>query len=144
MEDLTGPPVVLNRMALNVFSCFELAFKVFPSINILTNQFWSMFSHFFDPLLLINFFLNLSTSICHKNWKPRILHFFTAIKPRLTHYSPVLLFYTPWNHQKTQRFSDDFKGYRKATPDCNGLKAWFCYSKKSINFLEFYFKTVKF
>ena len=40
----------------------------------------------------------------------------------LTHYSPVLLFYTPWNDQKTFRFSDVFRGYRKATPGCNGLK----------------------
>ena len=39
----------------------------------------------------------------------------------LTHYSPVLLFYTPWKHQKTFRFSDVFRGYRKAIPVCNGL-----------------------
>ena len=31
------------------------------------------------------------------------------------------LFYTPWKHQKTFRFSV-FRGYRKATPGCNGLK----------------------
>ena len=41
----------------------------------------------------------------------------------LTHYSPVLLFNTPWKHQKTFRFSDVFRGYRKVTPGCNGLKA---------------------
>ena len=35
----------------------------------------------------------------------------------LTHYSLVLLFYTPW----TFRFSDVFRGYGKATPGCNGL-----------------------
>ena len=39
----------------------------------------------------------------------------------LTHYIPVLLIYTPWKHQKTFKFSDVFRGYRKATPDCNGL-----------------------
>ena len=39
----------------------------------------------------------------------------------LTHYSPMLLFYTPWKHRKTKRFSDVFRGYRKATPGCNGL-----------------------
>ena len=39
----------------------------------------------------------------------------------LTHYSPVLLFYTPWKHQKTFRFSGVFRGYRKATPVCYGL-----------------------
>ena len=39
----------------------------------------------------------------------------------LNHYSPVLLFYTLWRHQKTFRFSDVFRGYRKATPGCNGL-----------------------
>ena len=39
----------------------------------------------------------------------------------LTHYSPVLLFYTP-GKQKTFRFSGVFRGYRKATLGCNGLK----------------------
>ena len=39
----------------------------------------------------------------------------------LTHYSPVLLSYIPWKHQKTFRFSDVFRGYRKATPGRNGL-----------------------
>ena len=41
----------------------------------------------------------------------------------LTNYSPVLLFYTPWKHQKTFRFSDVFRVYRKATPGCNGLNS---------------------
>ena len=41
----------------------------------------------------------------------------------------MLLFYTPWKLQKTFRFSDIFRVYRKATPGCNGLiitglKAW--------------------
>ena len=40
----------------------------------------------------------------------------------LTHCSPVLLFYTASKYQKTFRFSDVFKGYRKATTGCNGLK----------------------
>ena len=31
---------------------------------------------------------------------------------QLTHYSPVLLFYNPWKHHKTYRFSDIFRGYR--------------------------------
>ena len=44
------------------------------------------------------------------------------LKTTLPHYSPVLLFYTPWKHQKTFRFSNVFRGYRKATPGCNGLK----------------------
>ena len=39
----------------------------------------------------------------------------------LTHYSPVLLFYIPWKHQKTIRFSDVSRGYRKAKLACNGL-----------------------
>ena len=39
----------------------------------------------------------------------------------LTHYSSVLLFYTPWKHQKTFRFSDNFRGYRKLTLSCNRL-----------------------
>ena len=56
------------------------------------------------------------------------VHFFNTIKPkinlkptcRLTHYSPVLLFYTPIKHQKNKMFYV-FRGYRKATPGCNGL-----------------------
>ena len=39
----------------------------------------------------------------------------------LTHYSPVLLFYTHWKYQITFRFSDVFSGYRKATPGFNCL-----------------------
>ena len=39
---------------------------------------------------------------------------------RLTPYSPVLLFYTPWKHQNLKVFWC-FQGYRKATPGCNGL-----------------------
>ena len=37
----------------------------------------------------------------------------------LTHYNPMLLFYIPWKHHL--RFFDVFRGYRKATPGCNGL-----------------------
>ena len=40
-------------------------------------------------------------------------------KTNFIHYSLVLLFYTPWKHQKTYRFSDVFRGYRKTTPGCN-------------------------
>ena len=39
----------------------------------------------------------------------------------LTHYSPVLLFWTHLKYQNTTRFSDVFRGYRKATPGCNWL-----------------------
>ena len=34
---------------------------------------------------------------------------------RLTHYSTVLLFYTPWKHQKTFTCSDVFRGYQSNT-----------------------------
>ena len=33
----------------------------------------------------------------------------------------VAFLYTPGKYRKTFRFSDVFRGYRKATPDCNGL-----------------------
>ena len=33
----------------------------------------------------------------------------------------MLLFYTPWKHQKSFRFLNIFRGYRKATTDSNGL-----------------------
>ena len=38
----------------------------------------------------------------------------------LTHCSPVLLFYIPWKHKKTERFSDVFRGYGKAKPAVMG------------------------
>ena len=41
----------------------------------------------------------------------------TCDKQHLTHYSPVLLFYTPLKHHKT------FRGYLKPTPGCNGLSS---------------------
>ena len=43
-------------------------------------------------------------------------------KNPLTHHSPVLLFCTPWKHQKTFRFYV-FRRYRKATLGCNGLNS---------------------
>ena len=45
----------------------------------------------------------------------------------LTHYSLVFLFYTPWKQQKTSRFSDVFRGYRKATLGCNRSMLLFCW-----------------
>ena len=50
--------------------------------------------------------------------------FLRNYKRYLTHYSPVLLFYTPWKHQKTWEFSVS-REYKKATPGCNGLN-WKC------------------
>ena len=54
----------------------------------------------------------------HQRCLRSCIHFWT-----LTHYSLVLLFYTPWKHQKTRsiRFSDIFRVYRKAATCCNGL-----------------------
>ena len=39
----------------------------------------------------------------------------------LTYYNRVLLFYTPSKHQKTYRFFNVFRGYRKGTSGCNAL-----------------------
>ena len=50
----------------------------------------------------------------------------------LTHYSPVLLFYISWKHQKTFRFSDIFRGYKNTTPSCNGLIATIQFIKNNI------------
>ena len=47
----------------------------------------------------------------------------------LPNYIPILLFYTPWKHQKTFRFTDVFREYRNATPSCNGLSKF-----KQINY----------
>ena len=54
-----------------------------------------------------------------------------------THYNPVLLCCTSWKHKKTLRFSNVFRGYRKATPGCNWLnseeenKIWLQWKSKS-------------
>ena len=39
----------------------------------------------------------------------------------LTHFFPMHLFSTPWKHQKTLRFSDFFRGWRKGALGTNGL-----------------------
>ena len=39
----------------------------------------------------------------------------------LTHFSPVLHFYTPLKTSVNKRFSDVFRGYRNVTLDWNGL-----------------------
>ena len=47
---------------------------------------------------------------------------------------PCVAFLYPWKHKKTFRFSDVFKGYRKATPGCNGLKPLLNSTKSFIMF----------
>ena len=61
-------------------------------LSILLQHFW----HLDDTSTLINF------NALRKKWSFL-----------LTHYSLVLLFYTPWKYQKTFRFLDVFRGYRK-------------------------------
>ena len=56
-----------------------------------------------------------------KYWKLMVLLWKPNTNAWLTHYSPVLLFYTSWKYQKTERFSVVFMRYRKAPPGCNGL-----------------------
>ena len=46
-------------------------------------------------------------------------------------------FLYPWKHQKIFRFSDVFKGYRKATLDCNGLikESWCLFNDEFLRML---------
>ena len=46
----------------------------------------------------------------------------------LTHSFPVHPFSTLWKHQKTLRFSDVFRGYRKGALGTNGLSPSVCLS----------------
>ena len=56
--------------------------------------------------------------------------------PSLTHYSPVLPFYPLWKLQKTFRFSDVFRGYKKATLGCNGLLSLqYLFSNQNYSFM---------
>ena len=55
----------------------------------------------------------------------KLRYLFVFMKDRfhislLTHFQPMLHFYTPWKHQKT--YGDVFKGYRSWTLGENGLK----------------------
>ena len=40
---------------------------------------------------------------------------------QLTHFCPMVYFYTPWKHLKTVRFTDISKEYRCTTLATNGL-----------------------
>ena len=44
-----------------------------------------------------------------------------ALSSGINPLQPGVAFYTLWKDQKTFRFSDVFRGYRKATLNCNGL-----------------------
>ena len=80
---------------------------------------------------ICDFIINITLHVKGNGLKDKILNilrmlcFFHEIKHNLelclTHCTLVLLFYTPWNRQKTFKFSV-FRGYRKATLGCNGLK----------------------
>ena len=80
-------------------------------------------------LLLFKYVVNFCSKIyqLEKGWEISDVsinkhNFCSNLNFWLTHYSPVLLFHTPWKYQKTFRFPDVFRGYRRATPGCNGLK----------------------
>ena len=49
------------------------------------------------------------------------LKFYFGITLLLTHSLPMHPFSTPWKHQKTERFSDVFRGLRKGALGTNGL-----------------------
>ena len=58
----------------------------------------------------------------------------------LTHFQPMLHFYSPWKHQKNSGFSDVFKGYRGVTLVENGLNTknhylyiWRSWEKQNTN-----------
>ena len=56
-----------------------------------------------------------------------LLDFGGAIfRKKLTHLFPMHPLSTPWKHQKTFRFSDVFRGYRKGALGTNGLKYGYC------------------
>ena len=97
-------------------------------VNIYLYKFyWSLIYYYIETWLI-------ALLICFKSSNLLIFHIFAilfylikyltvlhSVTLCLIHYSPVLLFYNPWIHQKTWRFSDFFRGYKKATPGCNGL-----------------------
>ena len=78
------------------------------------------------PLLLtLNMFLPALKSCFPRNatqFKINNKHTTTIFATSLTHFMPLVSFYTPWKYQKNQRFSDVFKAYRKRPVARNGLK----------------------
>ena len=48
-----------------------------------------------------------------QNFENLSLMVFSDIYMPLTHFMPLVSFYSPWKHQNTRGFSDVFRGYRK-------------------------------
>ena len=97
-------------------------------VNIYLYKFyWSLIYYYIETWLI-------ALLICFKSSNLLFFHIFAilfclikyltvlhSVTLGLIHCSSLLLFYTPWIHQKTWRFSNVFRGYKKETPGCNGL-----------------------
>ena len=73
---------------------------------------------------LLKFYLYLSNlwhfrSIYYKNRSIKRCQSFLSSRSLFNPLQPGVAFLYPWKHQKTLKFV--FRGYKKATPGCNGL-----------------------
>ena len=60
-----------------------MASEFYPDLNILVDQVWADVLPFFESPFTQQISVVLSNFIYHNNWKPCILHFLEAMKPRL-------------------------------------------------------------
>ena len=103
---------VWNRLVWNGLKKFHTVLKVFTTLDFATMQ----MSH------------ELGFICCYPAGKQMFKG--NSKSTKLRFHSPVLLIYVPWKHQK---FSDVFRRYRKATPDCNGLyTSWYKRHKNGV------------
>ena len=69
--------------------------------------------------------INVLLSIWLEGWPvlngSKLLDLWNTVSNYLTHSFPMHSFSTPWKHQKTVRFSDVFRGWRKGALGTNGL-----------------------
>ena len=119
-------------MRVVIFNCFQSRFainmpislnnRILRTLSVYSNILFLMYFRWFDIVLYliaikIVFYIQRAVNKCTISI--------------LIHDILVLLFYTSWKHQKTFRFSDVFRGYRKETMGCNGLSRAF-YSLRSV------------
>ena len=104
-----------------------LSFSIYSSSRCLHKKAWANFQlsmSFSLPVYLQTYLYEYKQGFELSSNKPLKI---VVVSLLLTQILPGVAFYTPWKHQKTWRFSDIFRGYRKATPGCNGLMFSFIY-----------------
>ena len=89
-----------------------------PTISrVFRREYWAFSQHCLSVLTNLSTILSLivpMTAVSASN-------FLKWVRVSLTYSFPMHTFSTPWKHQKTVRFSEVFRGYRKGALITNGL-----------------------